>query len=870
MTASCKKTASAARPLTLVRRDTLSRSEFTTSRLADFASREELTRQIGHDPYRWPVVIVKELVDNALDDCERAGVAPVVDIAVDLDSITVSDNGRGIAPDVIERILDYSYKTSSNSAYVSPTRGQQGNAFQTLLAMDHALTGKPGRTMIESGGVRHLITFDVDPISREPRLDHQRKAIAAAPGTKVTVFWSTPLTSRWTELHNLAFYFGWLNPHVSLSFDASRIAEPGDGLCEHEPTEPEWTKWKPTDATSAHWYDLDALKDLIAAEVHKANRSGETQRTVADFVAEFRGLAGTGKRRDICAAVEAGRERLDTFFARGDDAIRRLLDAMKGASQGVKPRDLGAIGETHVREFLSGDPASERYKRVEIEVDGVPYLIKCGFGYRPGGSYRTFVAGLNWSVSVTGNPFQNLGYLLSEQRAGQDEPIGLFLHVASPRLAFLDRGKSRVHLPDEVEEAVVAAVRYVTAVWAKQRKAEERKESAKARRHEVMTKPAKPMSIREAAFQVMARAYREASDNGALPANARQIYYAARPHILRLCERIEKLNSKYFSQTLLVDYVNENPDECVTWDVVWSDRGHFVEPHTRRVIGLGTLAVRDYVASYRKPSLHEACFASPSIATSGPDGGYGAMLYIEKEGFDPLLKRSQLGERYDLAPMSCKGMSVTAARQLVDQTCARFKLPLFLLHDFDVAAFSIATTLHQSNRRYQFATSSGDDFKVFDLGLRLDDVERLGLQSEPVNLGDVSKAALSARLRINGATEQEIEFLLTGPGKMGQRVELNAITSRQFVDYLEAKLAEHGVRKVIPDADRLADAYRLFKRGERVAEIAQAAVDKMKEEEIAAPADLAERVRAYLAEHPATSWIQAVSALATMKGRANG
>jgi hypothetical protein len=93
------------------------------------------------------------------------------------------------------------------------------------------------------------------------------------------------------------------------------------------------------------------------------------------------------------------------------------------------------------------------------------------------------------------------------------------------------------------------------------------------------------------------------------------------------------------------------------------------------------------------------------------------------------------------------------------------------------------------------------------------------------------------------------------------------MTSRQFVDYLDAKLAEHGVRKIIPDADRLADAFRLFKRGERVAEIAKAAVDNMTAEETAAPTDLAERVRAYLSEHPATSWIEAVSALAGMKRR---
>ena len=44
----------------------LERIAFRTSRLLDFVERRELTAQIGHAPESWPLVIVKELVDNAL------------------------------------------------------------------------------------------------------------------------------------------------------------------------------------------------------------------------------------------------------------------------------------------------------------------------------------------------------------------------------------------------------------------------------------------------------------------------------------------------------------------------------------------------------------------------------------------------------------------------------------------------------------------------------------------------------------------------------------------------------------------------------------------------------------------------------------
>ena len=199
-----------------------------------------------------------------------------------------------------------------------------------------------------------------------------------------------------------------------------------------------------------------------------------------------------------------------------------------------------------------------------------------------------------------------------------------------------------------------------------------------------------------------------------------------------------------------------------------------------------------------------------------------------------------------------KGMSVTAARELVDETCARFNVPLYILHDFDVSGFSIAATLHTSNRRFKFSTVSGEDFKVVDLGLRLADIGHLG--REPVNLDPRKAAAQRERLKINGATELEIGFLMGG-----SRVELNAMTSRQFIDFLEAKLAEHRVRKVVPSADTLADTYCLFARGARMKQVVEAAMAAMAKQEIAAPTNLERRVKAHLKAYPESSWDEAVA-----------
>jgi len=83
-------------------------------------------------------------MDNALVACEEAEVAPVIEVTVGPGSITIQDNADGFAADTIDSILDYSIRVSSREAYVSPTRGAQGNALKTILAMGFVLDHKRG------------------------------------------------------------------------------------------------------------------------------------------------------------------------------------------------------------------------------------------------------------------------------------------------------------------------------------------------------------------------------------------------------------------------------------------------------------------------------------------------------------------------------------------------------------------------------------------------------------------------------------------------------------------------------------------------------------------------------------------------------
>jgi Topoisomerase 6 subunit A/Spo11, Toprim domain len=375
------------------------------------------------------------------------------------------------------------------------------------------------------------------------------------------------------------------------------------------------------------------------------------------------------------------------------------------------------------------------------------------------------------------------------------------------------------------------------ANFTKQRKAEEKHISAgRWRMSRIMEVRGKYLT--EAANEVMEECYMKASDNNRLPATARQIFYVARPLIEEQTDK--PLSYAYFSQILLPNYVNEHGAD---WDVVYDDRGHFLEPHTNRVIGLGTLNVRAYLSRVDPLWLEDADFDPASVKTYGPDGSFGAVLYVEKEGFLPLFKRVKLAKRYDIAIMSSKGMSVTAARELVDELCT--DVPLLVLHDFDSAGIIIKDTLENDTRRYSYSNPPN----VIDLGLHYGDIS--GLPSEPNN-SNIS----DERLAQAGLGQGAIDFLRS------QRVELNAMTSRQLVDLVENKLKQHGVSKVIPSGEMLARTYQLFVTSDRLCEAFDEVKEKLEEESdeasIKAPDDLEDKVKAQLQEKPDITWYRAV------------
>ena len=473
----------------------LTRVAFKVSRLMEFCTRRELVNQTGHAVQEWPLVVAKELIDNALDACEEAEVAPAITVTVGPGVIVVEDNGGGIDAETVASVLDYTVRVSSREAYCSPSRGAQGNALKTVLAMGYVLDREreggsdeaAGVTVIEARGVRHRIEFRVDHVNNQPKIIHTTEPSPVMVGTRFTVHWppevqllapfnDRPLTrveqvtGRYPTVSRLfcelVEAYCWFNPHLSL-----RGVFFGREFINVTATRPDWEKWRPRDPTSAHWYDEARLQRYLAAHVARDRDLGQS-RTVREFIAEFRGLSGTAIQRRILTEVGCSHQSLASFF--GVERVNRvgvakLLAAMKAHSKPVNPARLGVIGSVHLKErFLAAGGNADTFKyqqRKGMSGDNIPYVVEFAFGLHQAGLAqggasvpRKFVTGANFSAAI-GNPFHRFGSTaegldstLAKVRANATAPVICALHLASAYLQYADRGKSSIILSDDAEQ----------------------------------------------------------------------------------------------------------------------------------------------------------------------------------------------------------------------------------------------------------------------------------------------------------------------------------------------------------------------------------------------------------------------------------
>ena len=399
-----------------------------------------------------------------------------------------------------------------------------------------------------------------------------------------------------------------------------------------------------------------------------------------------------------------------------------------------------------------------------------------------------------------------------------------------------------------MKEDLIGGLKSVLAEWKKAKLKSERVPKHKLDR---MRYYVREETMKDLVWEVMKEAYNKASSNGRYYANARQIMYQARALVKNKNPDAWKQDSTF--QVYLKDYILEERPDWAS-NVVWSAKGNFIEPHTRKTIALGGVEIREYEKKWKSgfevlPKLK----SEEKIKTKGPTNRFNAVLFMEKEGFTQILMEAGIFEKYDMAFMSTKGLPTDASCDLNKAFGNNVKI--FALCDFDLAGFKIVRTLRKGTQ-----LTTGSD--IIDMGLRLKDVQYMGLESEPVTYNQ--RKDPKEYLRECGATEKECKFLVESGDSYfkrswnGQRVELNMMTSEQLIEFIEKKLEEHGVEKVIPEEPVLKDAYKRAIYFQQMDNKCDAIRRKMMKENIKIPDDLEKEVKEYLGENETESWDNAI------------
>jgi hypothetical protein len=249
--------------------------------------------------------------------------------------------------------------------------------------------------------------------------------------------------------------------------------------------------------------------------------------------------------------------------------------------------------------------------------------------------------------------------------------------------------------------------------------------------------------------------------------NARQLFYALRPIVMT--ETGQELKIGNFT-SIITDYEAENGEIPLMYR---EPRGSITHPHSGETITLGTLMVETY---------------------ERPVWSFNKLLYIEKEGSQEALKQDGWMERHDCAVMSSKGFSTRAARDLIDKLAEHDEpIKVFCAHDADASGTLIYQTLQAETR-----ARGARKIEIVNIGLEPWEALRMGLEVETIEIGKTRKPTADYVALYDDDTDWD-DWLQT------HRVELNAMTTPQLIEWLDEKMETYGDGKLIPPQDVLVD-----------------------------------------------------------------
>jgi DNA topoisomerase-6 subunit B len=336
---------------------------------------------LGFDnPAKALLTTVKEAVDNSLDACEEAGIAPDIRVEiVQLEEtrfrVAVEDNGPGIVkqqvPKIFGRLL-----YGSKFHRLRQSRGQQGIGISAAGMYGLLTTGKPVRIITRTGDKKPANLFElvIDTKTNDPRVTREEQVDwHHAHGTRVEIELEGAYRGGKQSVDAYVRQISLANPHAKIEYlppspDKTNGAILFDRVTKELP--PETAEIKP----HPYGVELGVLMQMFRDTQARNLRSCLQQ--------DFSRLSGR-LADEICERANVKSNRRPAEVTREEaERIHRAIQATKIMAP---PTDcIAPIGENLIERALRQEVKADFYAAVTrkpVVYRGNPFLIEAGLAY---------------------------------------------------------------------------------------------------------------------------------------------------------------------------------------------------------------------------------------------------------------------------------------------------------------------------------------------------------------------------------------------------------------------------------------------------------------------------------------------------------
>lgn len=748
---------------------------------------------IGFSTDRWHEVIIKETLDNALDAIDALKVKEI-NITCNENLFAICDNGNGIPEEDLARIYNFDLHVSSKRHRRKVSRGAQGNALKTIIALCY---NRNKKLYFVTNGMRITYTPDAEMI--DLKLLEKAFPNAVEPTNQPNgVYVEAEITGLW----DLLIPYMRVNPDVSFTVNGEKYSK--------------FTDIRTLSAEcSIHWYDSRAFSEIIKLTVlnHPETKTKE-------FISQFSGI------KRIVNKLSLPGKRLKDFY-RNKGAIKALFDELKKKTKQPEPKILEKYA-TGKKAFMKmcGDNFM-RYRKVVgcyRENDAlIPYLIEAVSekkSAKKGGFLKmnNVTTCINNSKNYEDIPFNfdvaehdfagkkinamSLHSILYESGFFKGTGHSLFIHFISPHHEFYNKAKSDINA-DKYRADLLATIEPLIMPIIKEVQRGQRLVSAYDNSVREQSTD-KPPSKKKLMFNYFMEGAKISTGDWTYNTTARMVFYAVRK--LAINRNGITLDGKNdfntFTQTVITEMFKQHPE---LEDIIYFERrGFYLDCESGEEIPIHTKRVRDFVNNLNQRNncdvlLHEGNYTSSKQQLIYPyELATSAVLFVEKQGFVEVFKKSGILDELNLGLISSQGFGTRAIKKMMQDLISR-GIKVYALTDCDLAGQLIAERLADGSNTFK------DKLEIHHIGLTYDDALALDKLSDAEEFNS-TKSYSNVLERI---TDKEKNFFLKDKSKIKghdnfiyRRVELNALTMPELLNFIRAKIPKKQLR---PSREQILD-----------------------------------------------------------------